>query len=32
MSATISLIYIKNNVGPRTDRCGTPEITLDGVE
>ena len=32
MSAAISLIYIKNNVGPRTDPCGTPEITSHGVE
>ena len=32
MPATISFIYTKNNVGPRTDPCGIPEITSHGVE
>ena len=27
-----SLIYIKNNSGPRTEPCGTPAKTLPGPE
>lgn len=27
-----SLMYIKNNKGPRNDHCGTPDVTMRGLE